>query len=301
MRKLLALLLALTLVLGLAACGEKDKGGDDTPPPPSGTEDTGKTDTDDKVEDPGETDAPENPVPPEDEQKPETDTDNPLGLSESTLKFVKSIDVDNAEAMGMCGADLTWYYLNNVLIIRGTGDMNGYGYFTSSQPWYGISSQVHLIYIEDGVTSIGEGTFDYFDNLGSVYMPDSITSIGDYAFKNCEKLIKVNLPKNLIEIGDSAFYDTALTSAEIPDGVTAIGSGAFYNCTLTSVTIPASVTVFYGTTFDKCSLITFLGNAPELPEIDVNTHFPEGTTIYYSGSGFEEWIQKNPDCTWVKQ
>lgn len=306
MRKLLALLLALTLVLSLAACGEKDKGGDDTPPPPSGTEDTGKTDTDDKAEDPGETDAPgdpgtpDDPDTPEDEQKPETDTDNPLGLSASTIEFIRSINVDNAEAMGMCGADLTWYYLNNVLIIRGTGDMADYN--NREAPWYDeLSNKINMVYIEDNVTSIGNYAFWWISNLSSIYIPDSVTSIGECAFNDCEDLEKITWPKNLIEIGNGVFSGTALTSVEIPDGVIAIGRSAFSGCPLTSVTIPASVTKLYGSTFGGCPLITFLGDAPELPEYDDDAYFRYGPTIYYSGTGFEEWIQKNPDCTWIKQ
>ncbi len=109
-KKLLALLLALALALSLAACGTGDDG-------PEGT---------DGAKEPNKTEGAKGSDATGSEQKPQTDPDNPLGISESTLAFIKSINADNAEATGMCGADLTWYYLNNVLVIRGTGEMTDY-------------------------------------------------------------------------------------------------------------------------------------------------------------------------------
>ena len=68
--------------------------------------------------------------------------------------------------------------------------------------------------IGDGVTTIGDVTFAYCDNLTSVVIGDGVTSIGVNAFKEC----------------------TNLTSVVIGDSVTSIGSSVFESCdSLTNV------------------------------------------------------------------
>ena len=100
------------------------------------------------------------------------------------------------------------------------------------------------VVIPQGVTSIGDYAFYYYDGLTSITIPDSVTSIGAWAF----------------------YYCSGLTSVTIPDSVTSIGWYAFEGCSgLTSVTIPDSVMSIGWDAFSGCSnlkSVIFLGDAP---------------------------------------
>lgn len=75
-----------------------------------------------------------------------------------------------------------------------------------------------------------------------VYIEDGVTRIGDYAFNGASILSYVQLPDSLESIGDHAFYGTALTDVNMPDGITTIEEYAFaYAPSLTSVTLPADL------------------------------------------------------------
>ena len=62
--------------------------------------------------------------------------------------------------------------------------------------------------IPNGITTIGQESFQGCTGLTSIAIPSSVTTIEDYAFENC----------------------TGLTSFIIPDGVTSIGSGILMGC-----------------------------------------------------------------------
>ena len=154
---------------------------------------------------------------------------------------------------GKCGDNVT-YSLDTetgVLTISGTGDMADYSTYSP----FDDNNSVESVIIENGVTSIGGGVFEYCTSLISVTIPNSVTSIGDSAFFGCTSLTSVTIPNSVTSIGDSAFYNcTSLTSVTIPNTVTSIGDSAFYNCTsLTGVTIPDSVTSIGGGVFEYCT------------------------------------------------
>jgi hypothetical protein len=163
------------------------------------------------------------------------------------------------------------------------------------------------ITIPDSVTSIGENAFYLCKNLTSITIPDSVTSIGESAFSFCKSLTSIEIPDGVTSIGERAFgHCTSLTSITIPDGVTSIEERAFYECfsltsisipnsvitiersafnsctSLTSITIPKNVTFVRKDAFDCCwklTAVTFLGDAPEMPEIKGYV-FWDRVTIY---------------------
>ena len=116
------------------------------------------------------------------------------------------------------------------------------------------TNQATEIIIPDGVTSIGDSTFEYCSSLESVTIPDGVTSIGDGAFFDCSSLESVTIPDSVTSIGGWAFFDcSSLESVTIPDGITAIGELAFAGCSsLESVTIPDSVTSIGKWAFMDC-------------------------------------------------
>ena len=159
---------------------------------------------------------------------------------------------------------------------------------------YPVGNERTTYNIPNGVTSIGNNTFNRCTNLTSVTIPDSVTSIGNYAFSHCTSLANITIPSSVTSIGDLTFYGcTSLLSIEvsndnmnysstdgvlfnkdkselitypagkadseyaIPNSVTSIGDNAFHGCTsLTSVTIPNSVTSIGIYTFRGCTSLT---------------------------------------------
>lgn len=196
----------------------------------------------------------------------------------SPLTLAASLDETNAEDWGTCGDNLTWYYANNILVIRGIGEMNDSPWrdkYQSDIKWviiedgckilgknafYGCSSLTNVI-IPDSVTTIDYSAFEDCTSLTSITIPDGVTYIGEYAFSNCTSLTSIAIPNGVTEIFVGTFEDcTSLTNITIPNSVTIIGDdpyqpvGAFKNCTsLTSITIPDSVTAIGGYAFSGCT------------------------------------------------
>ena len=110
----------------------------------------------------------------------------------------------------------------------------------------------------DGVTSIGDHTFNECYSLTSITIPDSVTSIGKYAFSNCYSLTNIIIPNGVTSIKDSTFNDCySLTNIIIPNGITSIEMGAFYYCySLISIIIPNDVTSIGNAAFKGCYSLT---------------------------------------------
>lgn len=152
-------------------------------------------------------------------------------ISNSTTDdFLKTITAETATAKGLCGSDLTWYYKDNVLVIKGTGEMTNWEDATTPyMPWHaaGIANQIVHIYIEDGVTSIGDYAFSfwyrgYSSAVSRVVVGKDIKSIGDGAFADSNEhgidfIFKGDMPENMGEILKAArtIYYSGLTFDEL--------------------------------------------------------------------------------------
>lgn len=112
---------------------------------------------------------------------------------------------------------------------------------------------VTSVTIPDSVTKIGRRAFDDCTALESVTIPGGIAEIESYMFEDCTALRDVTISNGLTRIGGYAFKDcTALEEIAIPDSVTEIGAGAFMNTGLKSVVIPDGVTQIVSGTFQEC-------------------------------------------------
>ncbi|MDD6830231.1 MAG: leucine-rich repeat protein [Firmicutes bacterium] len=157
---------------------------------------------------------------------------------------------DAAES-GACGDNLTWTLENGVLTISGTGEMDGYGYYTkkpdgssvTSAPWGEYYEAIERVVIENGVTSIGNCAFYSCTEIKGASIPDSVESIGRYAFTGCSGLETVTLGNRLKTIEYDTFCDcTSLKSIVIPDSVESIEDDAFSGCSsLETVTLGKGV------------------------------------------------------------
>lgn len=249
LRKIRLIALALSLVMILSACGNS----------------SGSTSDNKDTNNPSTPTADSN-----SEQKPDSkDSENSV-----TDDFLKTITAETAEFKGACGADLTWYYQDNVLVIKGTGEMTDYakgGYEITDAPWgYDrdgkIYQQINWVIIDEGVTSIGDHAFRGCNRISKVELPSTLEEMGEYAFCGCKSLKNITFPDSLESIGHMVFDGTEIRDLVIPSSVKSMGSQ------------------FNGYYLDS---ITFLG---DYPEGKVWMDVAENGTIYYSGSGFEEAI-----------
>ena len=116
------------------------------------------------------------------------------------------------------------------------------------------------------VTVIGDSAFYECYQLTSVIIPDSVTEICDWAF-NDSNLTEITIPNSVKTIGQEAFSHTKLTSVILPSNLSGVNNGLFYNCiNLTEVTIPSKITgigfmAFWGCT--KLERVNFLGTVKQ--------------------------------------
>lgn len=191
-----------------------------------------------------------------DQEEQKNDNDFTENSSKESSIITGDINESNAEKEGVCGADIKWYYRKNILVIRGTGEMDNYTSTWGKQPWEasGFRSEIQEIYIEDGVESIGDFAFSECTGLTRIDIPDSVGYIGDFAFSDCRNLTSVDIPDGVGYLGDSAFsLCSSLSSVNIPDSIFSIGESTFLQCyRLTDITIPDSVDYIADSAFSGC-------------------------------------------------
>ncbi len=225
MRRMFALFLALTLVLGLVPATVL---AEETIPAETLTETV-----------PAETAAPETTETPEETTEAVETTETPEETTEAPEETIPGETTEEtlaATAPEMlftdCGDDLRWTLEGSTLTVSGSGAM--YDYSLSSDnpaPWRGAASAVTAIVIEEGVTSVGDYAFIGMGRATSVSFPSSLERVGDYAFAYCELLKSITFAEGLKTMGQGAFISCAeLKEAKIPGTVTAIGENAFYDC-----------------------------------------------------------------------
>ena len=183
-----------------------------------------------------------------------------------------SVLTASAASSGTCGDNVTWTLNDGVLTISGTGAMKDQD-LPNDFSKLNFSKAV----IREGVTAIGQMSFERCFGLKSVTIPSSVTSIGFQAFYRCTALTDITIPASVTEFGPDVFNETPWLEAKqkenplvvvndiliegstcsgditIPDGIKCIGTYAFDLCKeLTSVKIPDSVTRICSGAFASC-------------------------------------------------
>ena len=177
----------------------------------------------------------------------------PLGMVDTAWAISSR---DTVVDSGTCGGTLNnsqlmkWTLTSDgTLTISGEGNMFG-------APWSQYKSKIKKVLIGEGVKSISDNAFHYYENLRSVSLPSTLTSIGEAAFWACSSLQSITLPNNLTHIGLNAFRAChSLTQVLIPASVTNIDGSAFECCTgLTDVVFEGNSLEFgSGATFYDCT------------------------------------------------
>lgn len=254
-KKFAAFLTATAMMLSLAACGNAENSSNDVQIEETQQQVTAlETETEDAQEEEQTAEVEtvtEELQQPEKEETPNETQPELSSENEQLITAAADIDDSNAEDQGICGEDLRWYFANNILVIRGTGDM-------SECPWAeNHIDDIYSVVIEDGCTGICNEAFAAsilvgdeiicLSNLNRVILPDTLVTIGEYAFFYCTNLTDIDIPDSVTEIDRYAFSCCGnLTSVTIPDSVTTIGMDAFAETGITSIDIPGSVTYLSG-------------------------------------------------------
>lgn len=198
------------------------------------------------------------------------------------LLEVKEVDEEDPAGLppcGVCGEALTWEITEEgVLRIEGEGPMADYS-LEDAAPWRQYVSEVNMIEVGEGASSIGEYAFDQMERAERILISSTVREIGDGAFRACGLLeaievdaanpyyqvcdgvlytkdgsVLVCYPKRLgassyealpstKAISKYAFYgQTYLKTLLLPDGIMEIGDNAFAECKLTMELIPADGT-----------------------------------------------------------
>lgn len=149
----------------------------------------------------------------------------------------------------------------DLLVISGEGPMGdraweGMGTDPEPAPWAAFCTNIETVILEPGVTTVGFGAFDSFENLTSATLPETVTEIKMGGFAQCCNLMSIELPAGLKTIGSSAFLGNGFTSIELPEGLETIGDHAFYYSKLTSIEIPEGITRIEESTFTDSWNIT---------------------------------------------
>ena len=176
---------------------------------------------------------------------------------------------------GSCGDNVTFTLTDtngdghyDKLVISGSGDMTDYNDNSSnSRPYlaekHNASNTVYGndiitdIIVEEGVTSVGDYAFYFFENVERVNLPSTLKDIGNRSFAGNTKLKNVQLPENLETIGEYVFaYCDVLETVKIPNGVKTIAAGAFsLNYKLKSVELPRGIETIGNYAFSNCELL----------------------------------------------
>ena len=131
------------------------------------------------------------------------------------------------ENSGVLEGGLTWRVERDCyLTISGSGPMPDFANVKDT-PWYDY--WLTGVEVKDGVTNIGDNSFDGKAVYGVILPKNSLRRIGKDAFFG-NNFSSIDLPEGLEEIGNQAFAYTGLESITIPSTVSSIGSFVFNGC-----------------------------------------------------------------------
>ena len=173
------------------------------------------------------------------------------------LTLALTVSAEDVIQRGSWG-ELEWELneTTGALTISGEGKMNSL--HGDDDAWKVYKYKIKSVSIENGVTSIGQGSFQECEYLTDIRISRTVNSIGNFAFYKCKSLSNVLIPDSVTNIGEYAFTKCAsLEEVVLPNSVHSIGRNAFSDCSnLAKVTIPYGVLKIEDFTFDNCSKLT---------------------------------------------
>jgi len=140
------------------------------------------------------------------------------------------------------------------------------------------------------VNELGEGAFEFMNNIIEVNLPNSVKIIGMFAFSDCTGLTSINMP-GVVTIDSNAFeYCSNLVNVNMKN-IQTVKSRAFQYCTnLTGINL-YETTAINNSAFYGCSKLTaayFKGNSPTFgTSVFNNTH--STFKVYYLSDYEASW------------
>ncbi|MBQ3905058.1 MAG: leucine-rich repeat domain-containing protein, partial [Eubacterium sp.] len=116
---------------------------------------------------------------------------------------------------GECGdnASYTFDSGSGLLTISGSGEITdsaryqGYEIPFYVSPFFG-NADIKKVVINNGITYLGDYTFNGCTGITAVSLPDGLTEIGCSAFNGCTSLSSINFPSSLKAVRTDALYNT---------------------------------------------------------------------------------------------
>ncbi len=212
MKKLIALILALVMMISLVACGNNA-----TPDPTSDGNDTSGDNEQTKPS--GNKGGNDNPGVSED-----ITLENLMKAPESPESDFECVDHGDGDV-----ELLSYLGSSEIVVIPET--WNGKKITTISSYVFANASPVKAIRLSDSVTNLMLSSFALNKSLEIVVCGSGLTIIGESVFQGCTNLHTVVLNDGLATISGLSFCGcTSLTALEIPESVTEIQPSTFYLC-----------------------------------------------------------------------
>ena len=187
---------------------------------------------------------------------------------------------------GNFGTNLTWKIKDGVLTISGTGEMPDNG-----GPWFDYRDSFTKLVIKDGVTRIGDHSFECCANILSLTIGNGVKSIGEWAFDSCFQITSLTIPDSVTRIGAAAFDRCSdLENVKIGNGVKIIEGSAFERCgAIKSVTIGTGITRIddYAFAHSAVSDVYYAGTKNQWNAVSVGSDGNEGfleATFHYGAA-----------------
>ena len=111
------------------------------------------------------------------------------------------VSAEETAVSGECGDQVTWNYdaETKTLTIGGTGPMKDY-LGSEVTPWDVYANDITTIVIGEGVTHIGNSSFNNMTALTSISISETVAELGVYAIYNCDALESLCIPGSIKRI-----------------------------------------------------------------------------------------------------
>ena len=194
---------------------------------------------------------------------------------------------------------IKWGSIGDLLwMLRADGYLTVHGFGALDASAFEGRTDVAVVVLEEGVTSIGAGAFSGCDALRAIYLPTSVGEIGDSAFAGCDAIAEVLYAGTRKEsrdiaigtgndalmnvqwdyMGDSPIDLSQYQVLYLPQGIESIEAEAFEGVTAEVVVLPVGVIRIGSRAFADCENLLYL-IAPVGTELIVADNAFEGSDV----------------------